>query len=89
MTPTWSITGVQNNTFFIRERIGILDMFFRNACRFAIVVQRIDDGKSTVLVWGTTFGFGPLPKARIRRSLAVLKSQLLVEIAKPSEPPEK
>lgn len=83
---TWSITGVQDNTFFLRERIGLVDMFFRNSCRIAIIVQRHEEQGSSLVVWAATFGIGPLPKARLRRTVAVLKSHLQPELDRPPEP---
>jgi hypothetical protein len=80
----WNISGVQNNTFFVRERLGLVDVFFRNPCRFALMVERTDDETRTAIrLMGSTLGFGPLPKGRLRRLTELLKSQLLVELERP------
>ena len=79
----WSVSGVQNNTFFLRERLGMIDVFFRNPCRFALMVEREDERRTSIRLMGSTLGFGPLPNGRLRRVGELLKSQLLVELEKP------
>jgi hypothetical protein len=76
----WTIAAVQDNTFFLRERLGLVDVFFRNPCRFALRVEREDEGRTAIRLMGSTLGFGPLPKGRLRRVGELLKSQLLVEL---------
>ena len=64
-------------------------MLWRNPCRFAVHVRREDDTHCTLYLVGSTLGFGPLPKGRLRKVTAVLKTQLLGTIAQiPDEPPE-
>ncbi len=79
----WNLAAVQNNTFYIRERLGLVDLFFRNPCRFAVSLERAVEARTHVHLLGATFGFGPLPKGRIRRSIEILKAQLLTELDKP------
>lgn len=92
MAYNWNIVTVRDNTFFLKERMSITTMLWRNPCRFAVHVRREDDTHCTLFLVGSTLGFGPLPKGRIRQISAVLKSQLLAGIAqiepeKLEEPP--
>ncbi len=80
----WTLSATQNNTFFIRERLGLIDLFFRNPCRFAVNLERAGEMRTTIHLSGATLGFGPLPKNRLRRSTAILKAQLLGELEKTS-----
>ena len=85
----WNIVTVRDNTFFLKERMSLETMLWRNPCRFAVHVRREDDTHCTVYLVGSTLGFGPLPKGRLRKVAAVLKTQLLGTIAQiPDEPPE-
>lgn len=85
----WNIVTVRDNTFFLKERMSFETMLWRNPCRFAVHVRREDDTHCTLYLVGSTLGFGPLPKGRLRKVTAVLKTQLLGTIAQiPDEPPE-
>jgi hypothetical protein len=85
----WNIVAVRDNTFFLRERMSLTTMLWRNACRFAVHVRREDDTHCTMVLVGSTLGFGPLPKRRLRQVSDGLKAQLLGVIAQiPEEPPE-
>ena len=77
----WNIVTVRDNTFFIRERLSITTMIWRNPCRFAVHLRREDDDHTLMFLVGSTLGFGPLPKGRVRRATEVLKGQLLGALA--------
>ena len=78
----WNIVNVRDNTFYIRERMSFETMLWRNPCRFAIHVAGNGETRSVVYLIGSTLGFGPLPKSRIRRIAEVLKGQILGMIAR-------
>ena len=85
----WNIVNVRDNTFFLKERLSFETMLWRNPCRFAVHVRREDDSRTQVFLIGSTLGFGPLPKGRLRRVSDILKNQLLGTIAQiPEEPDE-
>ncbi|MCW5772075.1 MAG: hypothetical protein KIT16_10605 [Rhodospirillaceae bacterium] len=86
MMYNWNIVAVRDYTFFLRERMSLETMLWRNPCRFAIQLVRADDARTYVNLIGSTLGFGPLPKGRVRRVAETLKSQLLAALADP--PPE-
>lgn len=90
MAYNWNIVTVRDNTFFLKERMSLTTMLWRNPCRFAVHVRREDDTHCTLFLIGSTLGFGPLPKGRIRQVSSVLKSQLLAAIAQiePEKPEE-
>jgi len=77
----WNIVNVRDNTFYLRERLTFETMLWRNPCRFAVHVAGDGETRSVIHLFGSTLGFGPLPKGRIRRVAEVLKSQLLGVIA--------
>jgi len=77
----WSIVTVRDNTFFVRERLSLTNMLWRNPCRFAVHVRREDDTRTLIYLIGSTLGFGPLPKGRVRRATEILKGQLLGALA--------
>jgi hypothetical protein len=78
----WNLVNVRDNTFYIRERLSFETMLWRNACRFAIHVAGDGETRSNVHLFGSTLGFGPLPKNRLRRVVEILKGQLQGMIAK-------
>jgi len=78
----WRIVNVRDNTFYLRERMSFTTMFWRNPCRFAVHVSQDGETQSIVYLLGSTLGFGPLPKNRIRHVAAALKSQILHVIAR-------
>jgi hypothetical protein len=81
LAHNWNIVNVRDNTFFIRERMSFETMLWRNPCRFAIHVAGDGETRSAIHFIGSTLGFGPLPKGRIRRIAEVLKGQMLGVIA--------
>jgi hypothetical protein len=85
MTNAWNIAAVRDNTFFIRERLSFEAMLWRNPCRFAVNLGRKDDASTIITVFGSTLGFGPFPKGRLRQVADVLKGQLAAAMAAPSE----
>ena len=89
LSHNWNIVNVRDNTFFIKERLTFETMLWRNPCRFAVHVRREDDQRSMIYLIGSTLGFGPLPKGRVRRVAETLKGQLLANIARlPETQPE-
>ncbi len=83
----WNVAGVRDNTFFIRERLSFETMLWRNSCRFAVHIAGDGDTRCNIHLVGSTLGFGPLPKGRIRRIAGVLKGQLLGVVARIEEAP--
>jgi hypothetical protein len=81
LAHNWNIVNVRDNTFYIRERMSFETMLWRNPCRFAIHVAGDGETRSAIHFIGSTLGFGPLPKGRIRRIAEVLKGQMLGVIA--------
>lgn len=82
----WNIVTVRDNTFFLRERMSLTTMLWRNSCRFAVHVSQDGDDRSVVHLIGSTLGFGPLPKGRVRKVATILKGQLLANLNRPPEP---
>ena len=82
VSANWNIVNVRNNTFFVRERFSFETMLWRNPCRFAIHVAGNGETRSKIHLIGSTLGFGPLPKGRIRRVAEGLKNALLGMIAR-------
>jgi hypothetical protein len=76
LAHNWNIVNVRDNTFFVRERMSFETMLWRNPCRFALHIAGDGEDRAVVYLLGSTLGFGPLPKGRIRRIAEVLKSQL-------------
>ena len=81
LAHNWNIVNVRDNTFFLRERLTFETMLWRNPCRFAVHLAGADDNRTVIHLIGSTLGFGPLPKNRVRRVAEVLKSQLLGALA--------
>ena len=77
LAQNWRIVNVRDNTFYLRERISFETMLWRNPCRFAIHVAAISETRCVLHLMGSTLGFGPLPKNRVRRVAEALKSQIL------------
>ena len=88
VAQNWNIVNVRQNTFFIRERFSFETMLWRNPCRFAVHVAGDGETRSKIHMIGSTLGFGPLPKGRVRRVAENLKGGLLGMIARiePSPP---
>jgi len=85
----WNIVNVRDNTFFLKERMSFETMLWRNPCRFGVHVRREDDTRTLIMFIGSTLGFGPLPKRRLRQVTAGLKAQILGVIDQlPDAPPE-
>lgn len=84
----WNIVNVRDNTFFVRERMSFETMLWRNSCRFAIHVAGDGETRANIHLIGSTLGFGPIPKGRIRRIAEVVKGQILGMVARiEPEPP--
>jgi hypothetical protein len=81
LAHNWNIVNVRDNTFFLRERMSFETMLWRNPCRFAVHLAGDGETRTLIHLFGSTLGFGPLPKGRIRRIAEVLKGQLLAAIA--------
>ncbi len=81
LAHNWNIVNVRDNTFFLRERMSFDTMLWRNPCRFAVHVAGDGETRSVLHLFGSTLGFGPWPKSRVRRVAEGLKSQLLGAIA--------
>lgn len=77
----WNVVTVRDNTYYIKERLSLETMIWRNPCRFAIHVAREDDANTRLFFMGSTLGFGPLPKGRIRRIMATLRAQVDAAVA--------
>jgi hypothetical protein len=81
LAHNWNIVNVRENTFFIRERFSFETMLWRNPCRFAVHLAGDGEERTNIHLIGSTMGFGPLPKGRIRRVAENVKKQLLAAIA--------
>ena len=81
LVHNWNIVNVRENTFFIRERFSFETMLWRNPCRFAVHLASDGEERTNIHLIGSTMGFGPLPKGRIRRVAENVKKQLLAAIA--------
>ena len=81
LAHNWNIVNVRDNTFYLRERMSFETMLWRNPCRFGIHLAGDGETRTSIHIFGSTLGFGPLPKGRIRRIAEVLKSQLLAAVA--------
>lgn len=77
LAHNWNIVNVRDNTFFLRERMSFETMLWRNPCRFGVHLAGDGENRTVIHLMGSTLGFGPLPKGRIRRVAAILKGQLL------------
>lgn len=77
----WRIVNIQDNTFFLRERMSFETMLWRNPCRFAVHLAGESEGRTVIHLLGSTLGFGPLPKGRVRRVAEGLRGQLLAALA--------
>jgi len=82
LAHNWNIVNVRDNTFFVRERMSFETMLWRNACRFAIHVAGDGETRANIHLIGSTLGFGPLPKGRIRRIAETVKGQILGMVAR-------
>ena len=78
----WNIVNVRDNTFFLKERLSFETMLWRNPCRFAVHVAGDGETRAKIHLIGSTLGFGPLPKGRIRRVAESLKGGVLGMIAR-------
>jgi hypothetical protein len=78
----WNIVAVRDNTFFLKERMSFETLLWRNPCRFAVHLRPEEDNRTHIHLMGSTLGFGPLPKGRVRRVAEVLKGQLLASLAR-------
>jgi hypothetical protein len=78
----WNVVGIRDNAFFVRERMSFTTMLWRNPCRFAVHVTRDGESRSVIHLVGSTLGFGPLPKGRIRQVTEILKSNLLAAVSR-------
>jgi hypothetical protein len=78
----WNIVNVRDNTFFVRERMSFETMLWRNSCRFAIHVAGDGETRANIHLIGSTLGFGPIPKGRIRRIAEAVKGQILGMVAR-------
>ena len=84
----WNIVNVRDNTFFVRERMSFETMLWRNSCRFAIHVAGDGETRANIHLIGSTLGFGPIPKGRVRRIAEVVKGQILGMVAQiQTDPP--
>jgi hypothetical protein len=85
MAYNWNIVTVRDNTFFLKERMSFETMLWRNPCRFAVHLRPEDENRTLLHLMGSTLGFGPLPKGRVRRVTEILKNQLLASLAIPDD----
>jgi hypothetical protein len=83
----WNIVNVRDNTFFVRERLSLETMLWRNPCRFALHVRGQGEERSELHILGSTLGFGPLPKGRLRKVTAALKEQITGALARLADEP--
>ena len=74
----WKLMDDQGWAFMGQEQADLLSRFFRHPIKFAIFLRTPEgeDGPIDVEMHGAVFGFGPFPRANIRKRLALLHRQI-------------
>jgi hypothetical protein len=71
----WKIMHDNGWAFLIKERLDLVGMLMTYPVKFAIFLREDEDTKNTnVELKGATFGFGPLPKGKLRKKALELRA---------------
>ncbi len=70
----WRYLDDRVDALMVVERVGIIQRFFSYPTKFAVFLREDGKRKTTVELHSATFGFGPLPKYRLRRKTAEIKN---------------
>ncbi len=82
----WKVLRDDGWAFFVRDRRDLVNALMSYPVKFAIFVREQEDSAdSLVELHGATFGFGPLPRMRLKSKTAQLRAEIdeamgLVEI---------
>ena len=74
----WKLMDDQGWAFMGQEQSDLLSRFFRHPIKFAVFLRTPEgeDGPIGVELHGAIFGFGPWPRANIRKRLGLLRRQI-------------
>lgn len=76
----WKILNDAGWAFFLKEQLDMVGLLLSYPVKFAVLLREgDDDSQSTVELKGTTFGFGPIPKGKLRKKALELRA--LIEAA--------
>jgi hypothetical protein len=71
----WKIMHDNGWAFLIKERLDLVGMLMTYPVKFAIFLREDEDtGRTNVELKGATFGFGPLPKGKLRKKSIELRA---------------
>ncbi|MGE0736873.1 MAG: hypothetical protein AB7G15_04945 [Alphaproteobacteria bacterium] len=87
MAYGWRIMRDDVTGVYLRERMGIANMLMNNPTRWAVLFRENGKRETLVELHGYTFGFGPLPKMRLRKVFGILRKQIESAIPVEDEPP--
>ena len=74
----WKIMHDNGWAFLVKERLDLVGMMLTYPTKFAIFLREDDDDpkKTNVEIKGATFGFGPLPKGKLRKKTMELRAMI-------------
>lgn len=74
----WKIMADNGWAFLIKERLDLVGMMLTYPVKFAIFLREDEDDpkKTNIELKGATFGFGPLPKGKLRKKTMELRALL-------------
>lgn len=82
LTNRWKILRDDGWAFFIRDKRDLASALMSYPVKFAVLVREIEDSEDSLLeLHGATFGFGPLPKMRLKSKIAQLKGEIDAALA--------
>jgi hypothetical protein len=73
----WRVMNDAGWAFLLKEQLDLVGVFFSYPVKFAVFLREGDDENETLVeLTGTTLGFGPLPKGKLRKKAAALRAQI-------------
>lgn len=72
----WKVMHDNGWAFLLKERLDLVGMLMTYPVKYAIFLREDDDDPKTtnVELKGATFGFGPLPKGKLRKKALELRA---------------
>lgn len=73
----WKVLRDDGWAFFVRDRRDIVSALMSYPVKFAVFVREQEDSADTLVeLHGATFGFGPIPKMRLKSKTAQLRAEI-------------
>ncbi len=72
----WRFLNDDGWAFMVLQRVSVIERLFVYPVKFAVMLREDTKRSTLVELHGHSFGFGPIPKNRIRRKMKEIRARI-------------